>query len=250
MGAVVQPNAPERLVREAAVVIVVKKVAPGYEKVLKHAKRVVWDVVDAWPQPAGNRWPAAEAIKFIKARAKQLGADQIVCATRCMQDDLRGDFTLYHHHWPGAEPIKIRHTVKNVVYEGSPKYLERWMKPILAQCEARGWNFLINAPLSSADIVLALRGGEWAGYAPHHWKSNVKLANAQGYGIPCVLNSERGYVETASGGECWADCEEHLHRRFDWLSDYQNRFNAQQLLKASAYSVEQAAADYLEWLDV
>lgn len=250
MGAVVKANAPEDLVKRAEVVIVVKKIAPGYEKTLAKAKRVVWDVVDAWPQPAGNSWSLEEGVKFIRARAKQLHADQIVCATEQMRQDIGGDFTLYHHHWPQAERRKTRNAVRRVVYEGSDRYLGGYAKSLQSECERRGWIFAINDPLSQADIVIAARSGRWGGTLPKRWKSNVKLANAQGFGVPVVLNREAGYEETASGAELWADDVHEFVRAFDILESPEERIKRSRKMIEAAYPVEQAASDYLEWLNV
>lgn len=246
IGAKVVPNAPIEMVKAADVVVIVKKIPPGYESVLKHAKKVIWDVVDAWPQPLGNAWTKDQAINYILSKKHAMGADKLICATRQMAEDLGGD-VVYHHHWPNAAPIKIRHHVKRVVYEGDPRYLSYWRPWLEEECKHRGWEFFTGS-LAGGDIAVAFRGGEFAGYAPDHWKSNVKLANAQGYGMPFVGFPERGYKETASGAELWARTLEELTKAFDYLQDSRIRYNAAIRMRDSAYSLDKAAEDYLKCL--
>ena len=102
--------------------------------------------------------------------------------------------------------------------------------------------------LADLDIVVAMR--DQKGYAPRHWKSNVKLANAQGSGTPIICNREMGYLETASLEERWADTKEELFAALDALAPHDVRSAAHDGLRAFAPALDVVAADYLAWLKV
>lgn len=104
------------------------------------------------------------------------------------------------------------------------------------------------ASLADVDVVLALRGSWWNGYAQQHWKSNVKLANAHGSGTPFIGAPEDGYLETAAGAEYWATCESDLARALDWLESEQARKSVQQRFLKAALPVEKVAEQYREVL--
>lgn len=208
----------------------------------KPAGVILWDVVDAWPQPAGNKWSRERLIQYTLQQAEAIKADYVIAATECMRQDLGADFTLYHHHRPDLALNPIRPKVQAIGYEGSPKYLGQHLYKLQGWCKSMGIAFVLNPPqLADIDIVLAIRDGAWTGYGPLHWKSNVKLANAQGSGTPIICNRERGYLETSSGGEVWADTWNEIEAGLIDLLDYETRkCNAEQLL-LGAYTLEQAA---------
>jgi hypothetical protein len=145
-----------------------------------------------------------------------------------------------HHCRPNSATNPIRETVQIVGYEGSPSYISGW--PMAEICQARGWGFVINPPsLADIDIVVAFRTG--SGYVQRHWKSNVKLANAHGSGTPFIGQRERGYVETQTGLEQWAECLEDLDDCFDRLSGQYHRQTVSKAFLAKRYSVDDAAHD-------
>jgi hypothetical protein len=96
------------------------------------------------------------------------------------------------------------------------------------------------------DIVVAVRAQQ--GYAPKHWKSNVKLANAQGSGTPCILNREAGYKDTECGAERWADTQDEMKACLDELADYQARISTSMCLLRAAPRIEMVAEHYKAWL--
>ena len=167
-------------------IVVVKRFTPvmnGY------AGTIIWDVVDSWPQPVGNNWTRQQCIDHVKTTARQNGIEYMIAATEKMRQDLDADFTLYHHHRPGIKRNPIRPILKTIGYEGDPRFLGRWRKIIDKICEKYDLNFVIN-PRELFDVDVALRDGPWKGYATNNWKSNVKLANAQGSGTPIICNTE------------------------------------------------------------
>lgn len=230
--------------------IVVKRAPDDLLNRLRSAKLpIVWDVVDAWPQPAGNLWTDAECRRWLTAQVAHMKPAAIVAATRAMAADC-GVFkvptvALPHHSRPGQRVNPINERVRKVGYEGGPQYLGKWEAVVSAECARRGWEFVVNpAALADVDLLVALR--EANGYAPRNWKSNVKLANAQGSGTPIVCNREAGYLETASGGEFFADTEQELSASFDRLADYDTRKMAAAGLWAR--DLNAVATEYKAWL--
>lgn len=218
-----------------------------------HGARVplVWDVVDAWPQPHGNDWDRAQCMAWLRETVALIRPAGIVAATEAMADDLGVAgvpvLVLPHHARPGLRRNPIRAELRTVGYEGAPHYIERWRPVIEAECARRGWSFVVNPPeLADVDIVLALRDS--TGYAPLNWKSNVKLANAQGSGTPVICCREAGYMETQSGAEWWANSPGELIAAFDALTPYDARAAAELRLLAAAPQLSTIAETYRQWL--
>jgi hypothetical protein len=234
MGAAILPNALDVAPYDVAVLV----------------KRPT-DVVDAWPQPAGNEWNRKRCLDWLEEQIIMIRPSGIVAATKAMAADCERFgvpvLALPHHARPGLKLNPIRPVVRVVGYEGGEQYIARWRPVIEAECLRRGWRFVMQpAELAEVDIVLALRDSE--GYAPRNWKSNVKLANAQGSGTPVICNREAGYLETASGAERWADTPEELAAAFDELEPTNVRREASEVLRKAAPSLDSVAATYVEWL--
>lgn len=213
---------------------------------------LVWDVVDAWPQPDGNDWTESACRSWLAERVAILKPAAIVAATQAMAADCSGFgvpvLALVHHGRPGQPVNLIRETVRHVGYEGGEQYLGHWRHRLEQACARRGWQFHVKPDrLADLDIVVALRDQQ--GYAPRHWKSNVKLANAQATGTPFIGCREAGYVETMSGAECWADTPGELDMELDVLAEYPTRVAAAITMRAAAPTLEGVAADYRQWLE-
>lgn len=252
IGATVEANANG--VRWYDLAVVVKRPrADLLERLRQRGVPVVWDVVDAWPQPEGNAddWDRERCMAWLRREVQHVRPAAIVAATAGMAADC-AEFgvpvlALPHHARPGIERNPIRPRVRLVGYEGGAQYLDGWREAIEQECAARGWDFTA-APrrLADLDIVLALRGQR--GYAPRHWKSNVKLANAQGSGTPCILSGEAGYAWTACGAEMWADTREELSFALDDLSSYDRRAHVGRTLLSADVRLESVARVYAQWL--
>jgi hypothetical protein len=100
--------------------------------------------------------------------------------------------------------------------------------------------------LHECDIVVAVR--DQVGYAPRHWKSNVKLANAQGSGTPIVCSREAGYLETAAGGVLFADTRDEMSAALDWLTPEATRRSYSRALIEGAPSLTGCASTLLQWI--
>lgn len=253
LGATVRVDASLPLIRLHDLVVLVKHPGDALLERLHTARaRVVWDVVDAWPQPEGNQWAEPQALAWFEEAVRRIAPSAIVGATQRMaRDGARFGVpsrALAHHAREGQPPGELRQQVRTVGYEGHAKQLGQWSEVLQAECKRRGWQFVQNpAALRDVDIVVALRDAQ--GYAAQHWKSNVKLANAQACGVPVVCNRESGYLETASGAEQWADTPAELAAAFDALAPFDKRRDAVPRLRAAAPRLADIARDYRAWLE-
>jgi len=234
--------------------IVVKRPNAGAVARLRAAGvPIVWDIVDAWPQPIGNWWERDVCVQWLKREIKAIRPAAVVASTSAMASDLSPfglpTLVLPHHARPGLERATVRPEISRVGYEGGQSYINGWFADIDGACRKRGWRFDPKPPsVSALDIVVAVRDAD--GYAAKNWKSNVKLANAQAAGVPCVLNRERGYLETASGAELWADTPVEMESAFDTLSAENGaRSWRSELMHAKTPRIEAIAAQYRTWLE-
>lgn len=249
MGAAVVPQALDVAPFDVAV-LVKRPMAELLQRFRRAGVKVVWDVVDAWPQPAGNGWKKERCLDWLEEMFVMIRPAGIVAATEAMAADCQRFgvpvLALPHHARPGLRMNPIR-PVKVVGYEGAEHYLGRWREVVEGECARRGWEFRLQpAELADVDIVLALRDAY--GYAPRNWKSNVKLANAQGSGTPVICGREAGYLETQCGAERWADTPAELRTAFDSLEPTAERAAASRRLKDAAPQIDSIAGTYLTWL--
>jgi hypothetical protein len=249
IGATVAPRAADIAGFDLAVVV---KHAPGdlAERIHRAGIPLVYDVVDSWPQPNGNDWPREECMRWLRDKIGSIRPAAIVAATRAMAEDC-AEFgipvlALPHHAKPGLAPRAIR-PLKIVAYFGGERHLGDWRQWLEQECADRGWWFHVNPPVElEVDLCVALR--ERTGYASRNWKSNVKLANAQASGTPIVCARECGYVETAVGGEVFADTREEVQQAFDSLESIEARRAAAAALLKASVGLDSIAATYLAWL--
>lgn len=254
LGATVKPLATVHDLRACDVVVVVKRTPAQLVAALRASgKPWVFDVVDCYPQPASSAWSRQQAIQWVRDHIAALNPSGVIWPNQRMADDCTMDLpgiVLYHHHRPGIAQNPIRERVEVVGYEGEPNYLEEWLPVLQSECARRGWRFEANPnQLADLDIVVALRGGRWDGYASRHWKSNVKLANAHGSGTAFVGQPESGYLETAAGGERWANNPAHIAAAFDSLAPLSARLAVRRTFLAAAHPIEDAAARLRDFLN-
>lgn len=253
LGALVHPGAGVDDFRAADCTVVVKRVPEARLAALRlSGKPWVFDCVDCYPQPECSDWPADAAIRWVQRFLDHLKPSGVIWPNQRMAHDIGFDgpsTVIYHHHRPNIRSNPIREHIRSVGYEGRAAYMESWRPQVEAECKKRGWEFVLNPPhLADVDIVLALRGGDWNGYAQKHWKSNVKLANAHGSGTPFVGSPECGYMETRSGAEYWAESLPGLRMAFDWLTDQGSREAVSDRFRQRAIPLESVAQQYRDFL--
>ena len=153
---------------------------------------------------------------------------------------------LPHHARPGQRVNPIR-PLRCIGYEGGAQYVRGWGQIMAEECERRGLMWRVNPDsLDECDIVVAVR--DQVGYAPRRWKSNVKLANAQGSGTPIICGREAGYLETAAGGVLFADTREEMSAAIDWLTPDTTRRSYSRALIEGAPTLIGCASALLQWI--
>jgi hypothetical protein len=252
IGARVVPQASDADCRWADVIVVVKRIPPDLlQRIRRSGRPWVYDIVDAYPQPECGTWDRERSIEWLADTENNLSPHRVIYPNAQMREDANSDGwpVFYHHYRPGIRRNQIRNRINRIGYEGSPTYIKGWMPAIEKQCQRFGAEFIVNPEnLADVDVILALRDAQHFGYPQRMWKSNVKLANAQGSGTPVICNREAGYLETASGAEQWADDEAELTAAFDALEPTSTRLEAAKTLRAAAPSIDSVAATYVEWL--
>lgn len=250
IGATVQRDALDIAAYDLA--ILVKRPSNGLiERIKRAGVPLVWDLVDSWPQPYGNLWERENCMQWLREQVAQYRPAGIVAATSAMADDCRAFgipvLWLPHHANPAQRRNPIREKVAIVGYQGGVAYLGRWQGILERACVARGWRFEPQVDqLADADIIVALR--EASGYGPRYWKSNVKLANAQGSGTPFIGSPEQGYQETACGAEFWVESASELEAAFDALESHTARKAISEQLLRNTRTLEATALEYKTWL--
>jgi hypothetical protein len=225
------PKASVEMMRSADVIVLVKRpTAELLDTIRASGKPFAWDCVDFWPQPAGNDWDCERALTFLRTALYDVSPDMLICATRDMLLDAnhKNSCVIYHHAKPfyiergkivnRVGVVKRSGGIRRIGYEGGD-YLGRFVVPIFNEMSRRKWNFVSGGDdqLFDSDAAICLR--DTIGYAPRHWKSNVKLANAQALGIPALCSPESGYRETSTGGVLWINSPEDLPAAFDILAN-------------------------------
>jgi len=167
-------------------------------------------------------------------------------AQDCRDSGARAEY-IPHHARLAQRRNPIRPEVQTLGYEGGEQYIRHWRPIIEAECQRRGWSFVVNPPqLADIDIVLALR--DHSGYPARAWKSNVKLANAQATGTPIVCSPESGYLETDRGGVAYATDRRSLSEALDSLAPHAARRAWGDVLYGTGPTLEQCAQRYRQWL--
>lgn len=249
LGATVRPRA-QNVQGFDAVVIVKRAEQHQVDLVHRAGAPLIWDVVDAWPQPEGNHWPEGSCKAWLRQEVRRIRPNAIVAATQAMAADC-AEFgvpvlALPHHARPGftSTPMRPMHVL---AYEGGTQYIGGWFTLLEAECHRRGWVFVVNpAVLRDVDALVAVRDQD--GYAPRMWKSNVKLANAQATGTPIVCCREAGYLETTRGGVLWADTPSEMRAALDTLSNSVARQQLAAELLTWHPSIHTVATTYANWL--
>lgn len=267
IGAKVAPRmAAESADTEDAVIIVKRPDMALVKQLQARGVRIIWDVVDAWPQPDGNLWNRGRCMSWLIEQMMLIKPHAMVAATNKMMEDIfdidraMPVLSLPHHSRPGLFPTSKLYPVKFVAYEGDPSYLGCWHELIYTECKNRGWEFVVNPHnYSDADVVICFR--EQRGYAAVEWKSGVKFANAAASGIPVIGIKDSGYAEIdiACGGywvtddTCFIDMgarKDYLRAAFDNISNRKTWliYCKGMLMAAPNLRLETLAKQYKAWL--
>ncbi len=214
--------------RIADLVVLVKRAGVQWAaEVHKYRKPIVWDALDFWEQPKENDLSERAARGLLRQHLEHIKPALVIGATEAMADAAAKEGVsaayLPHHSRPGLIPGPAVARVPVVGYEGAKKYLGGWLLAVQAECDRRGWPFVVNPPdLRACDILVACRDGKWDGWMCREWKSGIKAVNAIASGRPLVCQESKGIVEVDP------DCSilesfDDLPRAFDDFEDYIQR---------------------------
>lgn len=249
IGARVVPKATKPECQRADVVIAVKRLNHIFFDAVRDSGRPwIWDLVDLYPQPTCTAWTAEQSIHWVRDQIKKYKPNAIIWPNKKMMDDCCDGKTpgvvIYHHHKKNIPINPIREKIQAIGYEGEPKYIAEWLPVFEKECQRHSWNFIINPTnISDLDVVVAMRGNAFNGYAQRSWKSNVKLANAQASGTPFIGACEPSYVETGSGAEILIGATSQVPWALEQLVPRETRSQRAIKMMAAAYPVAAAAAD-------
>lgn len=240
-------------VERAEFVILVKRLKKRWNKWFTRLKErkipIVWDCVDFWQQPEENDVGKDAVVKQFHRLKGNLGTRVWIVTTERMAADL-GGYHLPHHHRVGLAAGPVRRTVSTVAYEGNARYLGPWREIVATAASRRGYTFVENPDsLTDADIVVALRGAEWDGWACRNWKSGVKYANAIAAGRPVITQATAAFGEIAPPGTV-IEAPDELGAALDYWADYSRRLDAAHLCATlePQYRIDAVAERYRQIL--
>lgn len=206
---------------------------------------IIWDVLDCWHQPRDNRSSVEEGIRFVNGLRAVIRPAALIAATQAMADDLGGVY-IPHQCRPGLAPLAPQQDVCTVAYDGSERYLGRWRGYLDAECQRRHWVFSVNpTDLRFADILVALRDGEWDGPLCRRWKSGVKAVNALCAGRPLVTQLSEGWRDINTPAQ-FVDGWDSLPAALDACADHHFRATTVAIARtqAPAFSVSAIVDTY------
>ena len=230
--------------RWADAVILVKHAIDEWGATAKRCNvPLIWDVLDYWQQPDENERTVEDYRQVIAKRAAQCGIGTLIGATQQMARDIGGVY-IPHHSRPGLKATPPREKARIVAYEGTRKYLGRWLDALESACTERGLGMEINQPsLANADVVVSLRWGKWDGPLCRNWKSGVKYVNALVAGKPVITQQCAALSDIDPVGVCVPELD-----RVGWALDMavDLRAEAYQVAKQRRleFSLEAIAAKY------
>lgn len=252
IGATVVAQASRAVIDAHDLVVLVKRGPEDLvRRIRESGKPLVWDVVDAWPQPAGSHWARPACLQWLRQRLNELRPAACVAATPVMEADIEAErvpaLCVWHHARPGQAINPIREHLATIGYEGSEAHLGGWVQHLQESARRARVRFVLHPDrLADVDIVVALR--DQLGYAARHWKSNVKLANAQGSGTPIIMGMESAYLATAGGAGAIVAAPDGLEDAIEMLRPVAVRRAAAAAMLAAAPSLTACAAAYRDFL--
>lgn len=233
--------------RWADLVVLIKRWGSQFASTAHHyGLPIVWDALDFWGQPAQNGLTEPAARALLAQQIALIRPALVIGATEAMAKAAGGVY-LPHHSWERLTPTPPREHVQTVAYQGGEVFLGQWAPALRKACERRGWTFVVNpSDLREADILVALRDGQWDGWMCREWKSGVKLANAVAAGRPIITHKSAAYREVQPIG-CAISQIDELDDAFDeWTSPVARRVAANLYQsRVRDYALDTVAADYL-----
>lgn len=235
----------------ATIVVLVKRAGLLWAPTVhRYGLPLVWDALDFWKQPADNGFTETQARASLQAQIAAIRPTLTIGATEAMAEAC-GGVCVPHHSWEGLAPTPAREVVSTVAYEGNAVYLGRWRVRLEQECARRGWEFVVNPPdLGAADIIVALRDGQWDGWACREWKSGVKVVNAIAAGRPLIRQDSAASRESHPSGTTIVDPTE-LSAALEYWSDHAARVAWARIAVSVApvYTLESIAARYQQILE-
>lgn len=252
LGATVKSHATLADCQAHDVILVVKRISDELLQNIRASGRPwLYDILDAYPQKDCATWCPRQARTWLQMEIKRLQPTDVIFPNQKMRSDAESDGSpvIYHHARPAQRINPIRAELKVIGFEGHPRYLGDLAATILKICKRHNFDFLVNPPdLAILDVVLAVRAAPWNSYAAHHWKSNIKLANAHATGTPFIGPEENGYLETATGAELLSSSPTMLEQHILALRSQEERWVIQQRFLNAARPLSVAAAETLQAL--
>ncbi len=229
----------------ADVVILIKRAGMQWAGAAQRAgKPIVWDAVDCWGQPHANSYGPSHALALVQAQITVIEPALTIGATEAMAEAIGGVY-LPHHSREGLRLTPAREVVSCVGYDGNAAYLGRWRPAIEAECQRRGWTFVVNpADLSACDILVAFRDGPWDGWICREWKSGVKLVNAMAVGRPIITQVSAAFRELKPAGTVIANTSELAGAFDEWESIRWRGLAWSKSLAAPGYTLARVAEMY------
>lgn len=225
------------------IVLVKRAIYAHRDHAVRTGKPVIWDALDFWQQPSQNSLSQVPAVAAARHAAGE--GVRLIGATQAMAAALGGTY-LPHHCWHGLTPTPARREVRTVAYQGGAVYLGRWAAWLSEACMSRGWRFVVNPPdLSTADIIVSFRDGEWDGWICREWKSGVKVVNAIAAGRPLIGQDCAARRESIHFGSV-VESVDQLGVALDYWADYHERAIVVEwaTTRATRVTVEAIAAQY------
>lgn len=171
-------------------IVLIKKAKPRILHDIKKAGAIFfYDALDWWGQESFNE---EEAKARLRSHLNRVDADCVIATHLAYGVDMIGlcrDWTTIEHHYdPRLDPSVGG---KRLVYYGESRYIVYWWKDLVSACTEVGWEFLMNpSNLTRTGAMVSLRDSEYNSWINKNWKSSVKLATAEGIGVPLIYKDQ------------------------------------------------------------
>lgn len=219
-------------------------------------KIAVLDVVDSWAQPGDdlNIFNKDDAADLFRKKWKNLDFDGYIFPTKKMYEDLTpyGSFStyIYHHYWPklGIERTSPKKKVFKIGYQGNEDFMGTFINRINKLCIKYDIKFIVNPDnYNDLDIIILFRDGVRNSFLSTNYKSNIKVTNAYGAGIPLLVNKNEYVAHEVDNGNIYffydlLSFENQLNKLFNYLI---RKYISKSFVNDSiAYKIENIAKIY------